>query len=105
MNHTSPHEIAEAAILARMSASRIALLDANRLPVVTPGSKGQARPAATVLAALRDAPRVTLLVALGVSAIVLGPRKAVSIAGRAGAAAWLGSSARKLVQAVSVQQG
>jgi hypothetical protein len=47
---------------------------------------------------LADAPHVTLLLALGVGTIVLGPRRTIGIAGRAGIAAWLGGTMRNVIR-------
>jgi hypothetical protein len=107
MNHGPTHEEAERAVLSRMAASRVALLKANRSARMIAAAHGQTRhPAAGFVAALAAAPRVTLVLALCVSAIVLGPRRTVGIAGRSGIAAWLGGSMRKLVHtAVSTDRG
>jgi hypothetical protein len=94
-------EEAESVILARMAASRMALLEANRTPIAVPAPVALAqtrRTAADFVGALAKAPRVTVLLALCAGAIVLGPRRTVTIAGRSGAAAWVGASVRKLVQ-------
>jgi hypothetical protein len=107
MNHAPTHEEAETAVLARMAASRIALLEAISTPPEVPAVHGPTRhPAASFVAALADAPRVTLILALCVSAVVLGPRRTVGIAGRSGVTAWVGSSMRKLIHtAVSADRG
>ncbi|MGA7778358.1 MAG: hypothetical protein WCA85_11700 [Paraburkholderia sp.] len=98
MNRALTHEEAETAILSRMAASRMALLETNSTPPINPAAKGQPRlAAASFLSALADAPRVTLVLALCVSAIVLGPARTVGIAGRSGTTALLGGSVRKLV--------
>ena len=97
MNHRTPNE-AETAILLRMAASRAALLAANSAPPSVPAVPGQIRsPVTSFIASLKDAPRVTLLLALCVGAIVLGPRRATGIASRSGIAAWLGGTVRKVV--------
>jgi hypothetical protein len=91
-------EEAETAILSRMAASRVALLEANGTAFDFPAAQPRTRlPAANFIGALAEAPRVTVLLALCVGAIVLGPRRTLTIASRSGAAAWVGGSMRKLV--------
>ncbi|RKT13702.1 hypothetical protein B0G69_6883 [Paraburkholderia sp. RAU2J] len=98
MNREHTSREAQAAILLRMAASRKALLAANRAPPAVPAVRGQTRSTVTgVVTSLAEAPRVTLLLALCVGAIVLGPRRTVSIAGRSGITAWLGLAARKAI--------
>jgi len=98
MNRVATNNEAETAILLRMAESRKALLAANSTPPSVPAVLGQTRPPAVgLIASLADAPRVTLLLALCVGAIVLGPRRTVGIAGRSGIAAWLGGTVRKAV--------
>lgn len=98
MNNGHHSREAQAAILLRMAASREALLAANRAPAAVPPVRGQARSsAASVMTALGEAPRVTLLLALCVGAIVLGPRRTVGIVSRSGITAWLGVAARKAI--------
>jgi hypothetical protein len=93
----TPTEV-QTAILLRMAASREALLVANRAPLAVPAVRVQTRSAvASVVTSLTDAPRVTLLLALCVGAILLGPRRTVSIVGRSGIAAWLGLVAQKAI--------
>ncbi|MEA3085059.1 MAG: hypothetical protein QOC89_2756 [Paraburkholderia sp.] len=89
---------AETALLLRMAESRTALLAANSTPSSVPAVHGQTRPPAVgLIASLADAPRVTLLLALCVGAIVLGPRRAIVIASRSGVTAWLGGTVRKVI--------
>ena len=98
MNHGRTSREAQAAILLRMAASREALLVANRAPSAVPAVRGQTRSAAaSMVTSLAEAPRVTLLLALFVGAIVLGPRRTVAIAGRSGITAWLSVAARKAI--------
>jgi hypothetical protein len=98
MNHAPGDDETETAILLRMAASRAALLAANSTPPSVPAVHGQMRsPAAGLIASLADAPRVTLLLALCVSAIVLGPGRTIGIASRSGIAAWLGDTVRKVI--------
>lgn len=92
---------AEAAILARMAETRVALLAANGTAFDIPAAATRPRarhPATEVVTALSQTPRVTVLLALCAGLIALGPRRTLAIAGRSGAAAWVGSSMRKLVQ-------
>ncbi|MFM0246187.1 hypothetical protein [Paraburkholderia sediminicola] len=90
---------AETAILLRMAQSRAALLVANRPPPSVPTVRGQTRsPVASVIALLEDAPRVTLLLALCVGTIVLGPRKTIGVASHSGIAAWLGGTVRNVIR-------
>jgi hypothetical protein len=94
----SPAET-EAVILDRMAASRIALRSANLSLSVVPATQGLAgRSVSTVLTTVKEAPRVTLLIALCMGALVLGPRRTVRTALRSLAVALVGSSARKLVE-------
>ncbi|KAA1007680.1 hypothetical protein FVF58_23450 [Paraburkholderia panacisoli] len=97
MNRALTCKEAEAAILARMAASRVALLEANSTPTDVSVARRQIRlPAASFVGAMTQAPRVTAVLALCVGAIILGPRRTVAIASRSGIAAWVGSSVRKL---------
>lgn len=99
MNRASDDNKAETEILTRMAASRAALLVANHTVLLSvPVSRGQTRPpAAGLMASLADAPRVTLLLALCVGAIALGPRRTLRIVGRSGITALLAGAARKVV--------
>jgi hypothetical protein len=98
MNHGRNLKEAQAAILLRMAESREALLIANRAPPSVPAIRGQTGSSvAGVMTALGEAPRVTLLLALCVGAIVLGPRRTVGIVSRSGVTAWLGLAARKAI--------
>jgi hypothetical protein len=100
MNHGRTGSEAETAILLRMAASRDALLAANSTPRSVPAVHGQMRsPAASLLASLADAPRVTLPLAICIGAIVLGPRRTIGTVGGSGIKAWLGLAARKAVSA------
>jgi hypothetical protein len=97
MNRALTCEEAETAILARMAASRVALLEANSTPTDVSVARRQTRlSAASVVGAMTEAPRVTVLLAICVGVIVLGPRRTVAIVSRSGVAAWVGSSVRKL---------
>jgi hypothetical protein len=99
MKHPSDGNKAETEILTRMAASRAALLVANHpaRPSV-PVSRGQTRlPAPSLMTSLADAPRVTLLMALCVSAIAFGPRRTLRIAGRWGITTLLAAAARKVI--------
>ncbi|MCP2091084.1 UNVERIFIED_ORG: hypothetical protein J2Y81_007171 [Paraburkholderia sediminicola] len=99
MTRTGNHKEAENAVLMRMAKSRAALLAVNRVPPAVPVAGRRTRsPATDVLASLADAPRVTLLLALCVGTIVLGPRRAFVIVGRSGITAWLGGTVRKVIQ-------
>jgi hypothetical protein len=92
----------ETAILLRMAESREALLAANRAPLSIHAGRRLAEPAGpSLVSALASAPRVSLLLALCVSAIIVGPRRTIGIAGRTGTTAWLGGTVRKaILQAV-----
>lgn len=96
MNRAPIRDDAEAAILARMAASRAALLVANSTPTGVSVARRQTSLPASFVSAIAQTPRVATLLALGVGAIILGPRRTLAIAGRSGAAAWVGSSVRKL---------
>jgi hypothetical protein len=99
MSYAPTDREAETAILLRMAKSRAALLKANCPPPTMPVAHGQTRSAvASMVALLADAPHVTLLLALGVGTIVLGPRRTIGIAGRAGIAAWLGGTMRNVIR-------
>lgn len=101
MNRVPTHRESEAAILLRMAESRTALLEANKLALQVPLTRGPRRvPGTNFVAALTEAPRVALLLAFCVGAIVLGPRRTIGIAGRSGVTAWVAASARKLGQRV-----
>jgi hypothetical protein len=89
----------ETAILLRMSASRGALLAANRTPSSIRAARGNSREhaASTIVASLAGAPRVALVLALCAGAILPGPRQAIGIASRSGITAWLGRTARDVM--------
>ena len=98
MNHRRTSKETQAAILLRMAASREALLAANSTPPSVPTLSPQTRsPAASLMASLADAPRVTLLLASCIGAIVLGPRRTIRIVSRSGITAWLGLAVRKAI--------
>ena len=105
MNRAPFREEAEAAILARMAASRAALLEANSPPPGVSVVRRQTSLPATFVSAIAETPRVATLLALCVGAIILGPRRTLAIAGRSGAAAWVGSSVRKLFSRPDGQVG
>lgn len=97
MTRTTDNKDAQAVILLRMADTRAALLAANKAPPSVPAVHGQRRSQATALmSALSETPRVTLLLALCVGAIVLGPRRTIGIMGRSGLTAWLAGTARKM---------
>jgi hypothetical protein len=90
-------ELARIVILERMEASRTALLVANRaaaLPVPHAGSRSSV---GSVLAALAEAPRVGLVLALVAGGIVLGPRRTLTAAARSGLTAWIARNARRSI--------
>ncbi|WP_240975366.1 hypothetical protein [Paraburkholderia aromaticivorans] len=98
MNRASINREAETAILLRMAESRTALLAANSTSPSVPAVGGQTPfSAAGLIVSLADAPRVTLLLALCVGAIVLGPRRTIIIASRSGITAWLRGTVRKVI--------
>jgi|1186.fasta_scaffold1206579_2 hypothetical protein len=105
MNRAPFRDEAEAAILARMAASRAALLEANRTTAGVSAARRQTSLPATFVSAIAETPRVATLLALGVGAIILGPRRTLAIAGRSGAAAWVGSSVRRLFSRPNGQVG
>jgi hypothetical protein len=90
---------AETASLLRMAESRDALLVANSTASITPARVAQSaqHPVPTLVTSLAGAPRVALVLALCVGAIVLGPRRAVGITSRAGVTAWLAGAARNVI--------
>ncbi|MCC8402317.1 hypothetical protein LJ655_10500 [Paraburkholderia sp. MMS20-SJTN17] len=89
------HELARITVLERMEASRTALVAANRKAAL-PTARAAGRPSVgNLYAALTEAPRVTMLVALVVGIIVFGPRRTLTIAGRSGLTAWIASNVRR----------
>ena len=98
MNDGSPiAKDAESAILIRMATSRTALLAANNAAASAPESHGIRRSAATVVASLADAPHVTLLMALCVGGIILGPRRTIGIVSRSSVTAWIAANVKRMV--------
>ncbi|RZF26396.1 hypothetical protein EVC45_28355 [Paraburkholderia sp. UYCP14C] len=80
-----------------MEASRTALVVASR-NAASPAARTPLRSSAgNVVAALTDAPHVTMLLALVVGVVVFGPRRTLTIAGRSGLAAWIGSNVRRSI--------
>ncbi|KXU84278.1 hypothetical protein CI15_25355 [Paraburkholderia monticola] len=82
-----------------MAASRVALLLANHTaPASAPVLRRRTTPpAAGLITSLAAAPRVTLLLALCIGVIALGPRKTLRILGRSGITALLAGTARKVI--------
>lgn len=98
MTRASTNRDAESAILLRMAESRAALLVAKSTLSSAPAAHARTRPpAASLISSMTEAPRVTLLLALCLGAVILGPRRTFVIAGRSGITAWLGSSVRKVI--------
>ncbi|MGF6962247.1 hypothetical protein QFZ97_008203 [Paraburkholderia youngii] len=91
------HELARPIVLERMEVSRTALVVANRTVALPAAPTGPRSSSSNVLAALAEAPRVALLLALVVGAIALRSRRKVTIAGRAGATAWIARNVRRSV--------
>lgn len=103
MNRVLSHQESEAAILARMQASRVELLSANTLVDVASATRSRAGarlPVGNIVTALAETPRVALLLAFCVGTVVLGPKRTLRIAGRSGVTAWVASSAKKFAQRV-----
>jgi hypothetical protein len=99
MNRDRKDNETETAIRRRMAASRETLLAANRpSPSVLAATKATPSSAGSFIALLVEAPRVTLLLALCISAVVLGPRRTIGVAARSWIAAWLGGTVRNVVR-------
>ncbi|ALE57420.1 hypothetical protein SCB29_01350 [Paraburkholderia sp. SIMBA_055] len=93
------HQQHRVIILERMAMSRAQLLSANlalRTPSRHPIKGGL--PAVNVMSSLADTPYVALLLAAGVAAALLGPRKAIGTLARTSVMAWLTRSARSVFQ-------
>jgi hypothetical protein len=89
---------AQAAILRRMEASRAALLAANAVAARTLTSDGRASSSpASIIAALVKAPNVTLLLAVCIGGIVLGPGRTLGVVSRSGLTALIGRNVRQLI--------
>ncbi|HEY3597155.1 MAG TPA: hypothetical protein VGL08_06550 [Paraburkholderia sp.] len=95
-SRSPPNDASRALLLARMSASRADLLatraaarlaDAHRKPAFAP---------ANLPALVATAPHVTLLAAILVGALILGPRRMASVVVRNGLAAWIAKTVRRL---------
>jgi hypothetical protein len=93
---SQPDDVLEAALLARMAASRTALLaardtakhaDARRKPVST---------LSYLSALVSDAPHVTLLAAIVAGALIFGPRHIVTVVVRNGLTAWIAKTVKRL---------
>ncbi|CAB3675900.1 hypothetical protein [Paraburkholderia rhynchosiae] len=92
------HQERRAAILQRMATSRAQLLSAN-LALYAPRRTTRAGvPAVNVITSLADTPYVALVLAAGLAAVLLGPRKAIGTLARSGVMAWLTKSARNVFQ-------
>jgi hypothetical protein len=93
------HAEKRADILERMAISRSQLL-ATRAPQSSlprlPRSPGRA---VEIAGALRDAPRVSMLLAMCVGALVFGPRRMLMMAARSAAAALIAKTVRSAVSA------
>ncbi|MCC8392183.1 hypothetical protein LJ656_06240 [Paraburkholderia sp. MMS20-SJTR3] len=97
MNSRHTHEVARVAVLERMEASRHALLLANRA-LALPGPRSPVRTSAVnVISSLAEVPHVTTVLAVMLGVLVLGPRRALSIASRSGLSAWIARSVRRSV--------
>ncbi|RZF26490.1 hypothetical protein EVC45_27575 [Paraburkholderia sp. UYCP14C] len=80
-----------------MQMSRNALVLANRTAAL-PAPRAVSRSSGSnVIASLAQAPHVGLILALAVGVIVLGPRRTLTIASRAGITAWIARTARRSV--------
>ncbi len=99
MSHRSDDNRAETEILTRMAASRAALLLANHsAPPSVPVLRRQTTPpAAGLITSLAAAPRVTLLLALCIGVIALGPHRTLRVVGRSGITALLAGTTRKVI--------
>nr|WKF60847.1 hypothetical protein HUO10_005369 [Paraburkholderia busanensis] len=98
MNRARHHDELRDEILARMASSRAALIVANASPPRRgPPSTPLKHPLMDAASALANAPRVTLLLVLCVGTIALGPRRALTVAGRSGITALLAGTARRAI--------
>ncbi|MBW0446465.1 hypothetical protein EN871_05595 [bacterium M00.F.Ca.ET.228.01.1.1] len=92
------HQEHRAVILERMAMTRAQLLSAN-LALRTPHRAIRAGvPAVNVMSSLADTPYVALVLAAGLAAVLLGPRKAIGTLARTSVMAWLTRSARSVFQ-------
>nr|WKF55608.1 hypothetical protein HUO10_000052 [Paraburkholderia busanensis] len=86
MNRVGAHNKTRVEILTRMASSRAALIATNAGPSRGALSSASSKHPLTEVA-LAGALRVTLLLALCVGTIALGPHRALTVAGRSGIAA------------------
>lgn len=88
-----------AALLLRMSQSRDALREANAIALIPRRQRSSVVKSATGAAvALANAPHVMFVLAVCVGAMTFGPSRALRTFLRAGASAWLASSAKNVVR-------
>ncbi|HEX7936315.1 MAG TPA: hypothetical protein VF573_25030 [Paraburkholderia sp.] len=92
------HQEHRAIILQRMALTRAQLLSANLALHAPRRSTKTGMPAVHVMTSLADTPYLALVLAAGLAAVLVGPRKAIGTVARSGVMAWLTKSARSVFQ-------
>jgi hypothetical protein len=92
----SDDDALHAALLARMAASRADLIIARDAAKVAGTQRKSAFAPANLPALVTTAPNVTLLAAILVGALILGPRRIASVVVRNGLTGWIAKTVRRL---------
>jgi hypothetical protein len=73
------------------------LVAQSRGLALTPPGTSVRSSAVNVVSSLAEVPHVTTVLAVLIGALVLGPRRALSIASRSGLSAWIARSVRRAI--------
>ncbi|GAB2909485.1 hypothetical protein GCM10027093_54490 [Paraburkholderia jirisanensis] len=93
----SDNKVLHAAVLARMAVSRADLLAAREAAAAKAGAPRRSSFAPANLPALvSTAPNVTLLAAILLGSLILGPRRIASLVVRNGLTAWIARTVRRV---------
>jgi hypothetical protein len=91
----SDNKVLHAAVLARMAVTRADLLAARDVAKAGASRRGSLAPA-NLPALVGTAPNVTLLAAILLGSLILGPRRIASLVVRNGLTAWIARTVRRL---------
>ncbi|MFC0398792.1 hypothetical protein [Paraburkholderia rhizosphaerae] len=93
---SAPADATRTALLAKMAASRSALLEARNAAMLTDARRKSSFSPANLSALAASAPHVTLLAAILAGALILGPRRIAAVVVRNGLTAWIARTVRRL---------
>ncbi|HVE09347.1 MAG TPA: hypothetical protein VNE00_18985 [Paraburkholderia sp.] len=96
-SHSYPdNKVLHAALLARMAVSRADLLAAHDAVKLAEAGRRPSFAPANLPALVRTAPNVTLLAALLLGSLILGPRRIARLVVRNGLSAWIARTVRRM---------